>query len=411
MEKFYSDISMYRRYKGVMVGGFNLSIPLDGKVTGSFNLMGTNNPLAEDTGLLAGATYDPETPNTTDQFSSFVGNLRITDALGTTLENIGYATQLDLTVTNNLSQDYALFSKETYCISPGQFGVTGTIGLYLKDKKYINSHVNWETLRITFYLTDIAGNSYEFDLGSVKLTDIPDGVSGPATITMAIPFTSFGPNSLSIIKMPSVAENRMHMPIVTPSATIAPAGTCTAAMNPDDMDDNLLVGVEGDFETATVGAAAVYEVRRLTIQTGSISAGTLAINLAGVTLAGAGLIIAAGLSKSAVAALIGGGTVTIAGWTKTVSGNVVTFTKSTYGADAATNSFSSTATVPGTIRYIVGAGALDIVTDGTAYTVPVTGTVMGGVGTRMIRFRVFPPATGSTIVTPSPIVERTFIVA
>jgi len=412
VEKFYSDINMYRRYKGVMVGGFNLSVPLDGKVTGSFNLLGTNNPLAEDTGILAGATYDPETPNTTDQFSSFIGNLVVRDADGLNLETIGYATQLDLAVTNNLAQDYALFTKETYCISPGTFGVTGTLGLYLKDKKYINAHVNWTTLQLSFALTDPSGNSYQFDLGSIKLTDIPDGVSGPATITMAIPFTSFGQNSLSIIKIPTAAENRMHMPIVTPSASIAAAGTCVASFNPDDIDDNLLVGVEGDFELVSAGTATTAEVRKLIIQTGSVNAGTLAIVVAGVTLAGAGLTIAAGLTKNAVAAILGGGTVTIAGWTKAVVGNVITFTKGSNGADAGVNSFTSTPTVAGSIRYALGAAALELITDGTAYTVPVTGTAMGGAGTRPIRFRVFPPASGADVpATPSPIVERIFIVS
>jgi len=239
MMKLFSDKQLYRFYRGVMIGGFSLSVPLDGKVTGTFNLVGANNPRMLNYNVPADAaiidamamTFDPETPHSTDQFNSFVGTCKAISVVTDTGEDITYATQIDLQISHDLSQDYALFDMEAICVSPQRFNVTGTISLYLVDEKYVNAHIDWTTLKIVFVIEDPNGNMYQFRLGECKLGDAPDGVSGPEAITIAFPFTAFGENALDIIAIPAAVENRALAPVLT-----ATTSNFTLSAHPDYVD-------------------------------------------------------------------------------------------------------------------------------------------------------------------------------
>lgn len=236
IERFFSDIIMYRYYTGCLINTFDLSIPLDGKVTGSFGIMAKNNPDPRDAPL-AGETYDPEFPTVTDQFTSFIGGLFVKDIDGgdfVPADAIAYATQIDLKVNNNMQADNILFSKEAGCITPGKFQVGGTVTMYLKDKTFIQ-HVNaWDTLKMYFELSDATtgGNTYRFIIGSLKFTDAPDGVSNPNAVTIALPFTAFGQDALQVIRIPSTAERRVLMPIFARTAN-----NVTMTAHPEDPDD------------------------------------------------------------------------------------------------------------------------------------------------------------------------------
>lgn len=278
--KLFSDKGLYRFYRGVMIGSFSLSVPLDGKVTSSFTLMGANNPRVLDyndvTPITGGKavvdamamTFDPETPHRTDQFNSFVGTLKTISAITNTGEDVGYATQLDLQITHNLNQDYAIFDMEAICVSPQRFGVTGTVTLYLIDGKYINSHIDWDTIKIVFVIEDPNGNQYQFRLGEVKLTDAPDSVGGPESITIAYPFTSFGENALDIIAIPSAAENRVLAPVLS----VAPTGF-SLETHPDYTDTMLNL-------MHPTGAPATYAPRYRNMSDGIWTAYTVPVVLA-----------------------------------------------------------------------------------------------------------------------------------
>ncbi len=219
--KLFSDKALYRFFKGCYIGGFNLSIPLDGKVTGSFNILGMDNPRMVTTGdpsIPANMVFDPETPHTTDQFNSFVGTCKAINVTTNTGEDVTIATQIDLQVTHNLKQDYALFEEKAICVSPERFGVTGTISMYLTSEQYVNYVNDWTTLKIVFVIEDPNGNMYQFRMPAVKLTDAPDGVNGPESVTIAFPFTAFGQDALDIIAIPSAAEHRALAPILTVTA-------------------------------------------------------------------------------------------------------------------------------------------------------------------------------------------------
>ena len=338
IERFFSDMGLYRYYKGCMIGGFSISVPLEGKVTGSFNILGVNNPPVL-TAPIAGETYDPETPHSTDQFTSFIGTLHVqrnvqnvlttaaaasgdtsvaivaltadipagtvinfggvdaklsatalagATALAVTAlpgaiaagiigpciypeQAIGYATQLDLAVANNMQQDYALFNPEAYCISPGKFGLTGTLGLYLVDGTFVNMYANWETFKIMFEITDVSGNKYRFTLPFCKMTDAPDGVSSPNTLTISFPFSAFGTDALVIQEIPGPTENR----VLTPLVTIA-GSTVTVTAHPEE-NATLPAGysirytVDGADPTSTTGTAVTLTGRSGTF---TLAAGT-----------------------------------------------------------------------------------------------------------------------------------------
>lgn len=236
IERFFSDIVMYQYYTGCLINTFDLSIPLDGKITGSFGIMAKNNPEPADTPI-TGETYDPEFPTVTDQFTSFIGGLfvkGIDDGDFVVGDAVAYATQIDLKVNNNMQQDNVIFSKEAACVTPGKFQVNGTVTLYLKDKTYLDHVNNWDTLKMYFDIADkdTGGNTYRFIIGSFKFTDAPIDVNNPNAITVAYPFTSYGQDSLQIVKIPSAAEHRVLMPILTRTAN-----TVAMVAHPDDPDD------------------------------------------------------------------------------------------------------------------------------------------------------------------------------
>jgi len=239
-ERDFTDITegLRRYYRGVRINTCTISIPLDSQPTISFGIMGADNPrgltkayiddkiengTADEKVIYArikSRIYDSETPTITDQFSSFVGTLKFFTANGTDISDIAYATQLDCVVTNNMEVENVILQKRAFGITEQKFGVTGTLTVRLLGSTLMNAAIDWDTVKIVFSLRDAAGNRYQCTISQAKLTDVPDGVSGPGPITIAFPFTAFGTHSFDIIKIPAEVTK---FPMKAPVAVAVPS--------------------------------------------------------------------------------------------------------------------------------------------------------------------------------------------
>lgn len=179
IEEGYTDINVYLTMLGAMVDTFSLSLQPEGRiVTGTFGLMGRKLIDPES----SSADADPVPSNTYPVFDSFTGYLRKNGA------TLGIATSLELSLANNLAQQYALFQNEAFGITAGRANITGTATLYFTGKDEIEEFLNETESSLEFQLEDPAGNSYTIELPRTKWSGNPQRTLNENQVTQQIPF-------------------------------------------------------------------------------------------------------------------------------------------------------------------------------------------------------------------------------
>ena len=219
---------LYQEFKHIAVNTLSLSVQIGAIVTGSFGLMGTNNPklMVEDVARAAFGGEDtdrfadgvttgnifmdnlPEKSTDTDQFTSREGDLWING------KNITFASNLTLELNNGLEKKYAIFVKDAISTQPLSLDVTGDLTTYLvageSDELY-NSGIDDETNEIIFQFQDKEKNPefiYLFQIFQCKIGDQGLSASGADTFDQSEPYNSFGERALRIfrIALPKVRE-------------------------------------------------------------------------------------------------------------------------------------------------------------------------------------------------------------
>lgn len=183
--RHFSDLASgdkpYHFFTGCEFTGFNLTIPAEGMVTGSFNVLGINQtPVAD---LSALTTPTTGSPTTTKPFDAFTGS--INEGGGA----IATVTEVSLAFTKSQSPRFVVGS-DTADLEPtvGQADLTGTLTIYFEDATLLEKFLNETESSITVTLTDLAGNDYELSIPKVKYGDAPTDVSGQGAVPIALPF-------------------------------------------------------------------------------------------------------------------------------------------------------------------------------------------------------------------------------
>ena len=232
---------LYQEFKHIAVNTLSLSVQIGAIVTGSFGLMGNNNPKlmteevarayfgGEDTdrfedGVTTGNSFIENLPvksTETDQFTSREGDLWING------KNITFATNLTLELNNGLEKKYAIFVKDAISTSPLSLDITGDLTTYLvageSDELY-NSGIDDETNEIIFQFQDKEKDPefiYMFQIFQSKIGDQNLSSSGPDTFDQSEPWNSFGERALRIFR---VALPKVRSVEFTPAATWTNAG-------------------------------------------------------------------------------------------------------------------------------------------------------------------------------------------
>jgi hypothetical protein len=170
----------YHLFKGVEVNAFNLAVPANGMITGSFGLVGQGlvGPLSDMTDY-GTPTYGD--PTTTKPMDSFTGS--ITEGGS----SIAIVTELSLALANGLAPRNIIGSKETIQPTIGRSNLTGSITAYFENASLFEKFVNETESALNFDLPDPAGNSYEFDLPRIKYNGGQPDVSGEGSVTLNMP--------------------------------------------------------------------------------------------------------------------------------------------------------------------------------------------------------------------------------
>jgi hypothetical protein len=229
---------LYQEFKHIAVNTLSLSVQIGAIVTGSFGMMGTNNPKlmtedvaranfgGEDTdrfedGETTGNSFIENLPvksTDTDQFTSREGDLWING------KNITFATNLTLELNNGLEKKYAIFVKDAISTQPLSLDITGDLTTYLvagySDELY-NSGIDDETNEIIFQFQNKEKDPdfiYLFQIFQTKIGDQNLSASGADTFDQSEPWNSFGERALRIFRValpkvrdiefnPSTAQN------------------------------------------------------------------------------------------------------------------------------------------------------------------------------------------------------------
>jgi len=180
VERHHTDIGKYLRSTGCSFNALSLAVAPNSMVTGSFSVIGKAFSVAST--AISGATYSAET--TTAPFDSFTGS--ITEGGS----SIAVVTTIDLSIDNGMEALYVVGSDETLLPSIGKSTVTGSITAYFEDATLIDKFIAETASSLSFVLTDLAGNSYTFDLPNIKYNSGNPEVGGPGAITVTLDFVA-----------------------------------------------------------------------------------------------------------------------------------------------------------------------------------------------------------------------------
>ena len=181
-KRFNLAIDEYHRFTGKKINTMAISIQPNANVGLTFGMIGKDLDSDNLTSQVAGSTYSSASTNI--PFNSFTG--AITEGGGST----AIVTGLDISLENGYEPAFALMS--TTGIEPiaGKSRVTGTVTAYYESKALYEKFLNDTASAITVTLEDVAGNTLEIDLPSIKYTGGNPEVSGEGPVTVALEFTA-----------------------------------------------------------------------------------------------------------------------------------------------------------------------------------------------------------------------------
>lgn len=95
-------------------------------------------------------------------------------------------------IWNTAYSNDAVGQLDTYSQNNGLFDVSGSFDAFFKDKDTYQAIISHTTVSIAFTITDAAGNSYLFEIPSVKLMDGGPTLPGNSKPGMlSVPFQAF----------------------------------------------------------------------------------------------------------------------------------------------------------------------------------------------------------------------------
>lgn len=167
--KRYLDIGVDTIYTGCEINQLKLSFPLQEKITATFSVVGSEE---QEYTVPVGATFDAAT--VTDYMTTFQGSLNIAGSA------VNYATQLDLTLNNQIAAKYSLFNRAAYAMKIGMIEMSGQLSTYVEDDVIKNLYRNETDTPIIATAVDatVSPNSYVFTLPRSRLTSATDNANG-----------------------------------------------------------------------------------------------------------------------------------------------------------------------------------------------------------------------------------------
>lgn len=162
LEKFFSDITQYISFTGMMVNSMALTMETDSILTGAFDFIGKDSAIA---GSSVGT--GPNNAATTSQVMNAVSHLGSIREGGAPLTGT-FISSMDLNVGANLRPQKAIGNLGAVAVGLGQLDVNGSISVYFEDAAFYNKYLNNTESSISYVIQDAAGNSYIITLPRIK---------------------------------------------------------------------------------------------------------------------------------------------------------------------------------------------------------------------------------------------------
>lgn len=212
LEKAFTDVSEFFTFTGMRVGTANISIAPGAILTGSFGFSGENATM-QGASIIAGLT-SPETipvaANDVYNAVDNVGNVLIDNVVDPDV----CFTEISFDVENNLRFQPCIGQLESSGIGVGRTQISGTLSAYFINRTFFEKYLNFDTISVSFTVTDAAGNTYLLDFPSVKFTNGEVVAGGnDEDVLVTIEFTAkrdptlgftFGMNRFGVI--PSIVQ-------------------------------------------------------------------------------------------------------------------------------------------------------------------------------------------------------------
>ena len=169
LEKAFTDVSEFFTFTGMRVGTANISIAPGAILTGSFGFSGENATM-QGTSIIAGLTSPESIPVAANDVYNAVDNVGNVLIDGVVDADVCF-TEISFDVENNLRFQPCIGQLESSGIGVGRTQISGTLSAYFINRTFFEKYLNFDTVSVSFSVTDAAGNTYLIDFPSVKFTN------------------------------------------------------------------------------------------------------------------------------------------------------------------------------------------------------------------------------------------------
>jgi hypothetical protein len=167
IERAQLDKDEYFMFTGMVPNSMSLTVSAGAIVTGSFDFMGGLPATSlQQTTFDSSSNSTPTAAPTTDPYNG-VGNVGTIEEGGIALSGV-YLSEISFTISNNLRALPALGYNTAIDIAAGKIDVTGSVTAYFEDDSLYDKFTGFTDTKLSFTLTDGAGNYYTFYFPKVK---------------------------------------------------------------------------------------------------------------------------------------------------------------------------------------------------------------------------------------------------
>jgi len=170
-----SGTNYFTQFTDMQVGGMTMTIAQGAIVTGSFTMLGSENPVNSTTSLDGtGYTAAPTFP-----VYNSLANVSAVLIDGTTAGNVE---SVNFTVTNNLREQRAIGNVAPAGVASGQFVVTGSVSIYFASNALYTKFINDTSFSLEVTIDDLTnvgnGNQYTFRFPKCKFGTVTKNITG-----------------------------------------------------------------------------------------------------------------------------------------------------------------------------------------------------------------------------------------
>jgi hypothetical protein len=183
IERRFTDIASYLKYKGCVSNGLTLSITPGGMVTGTIPFIG------RELVTTGGSLGSPSDVATKSPFDAFTG------AITEGGSPIAVVTSIELNLQNGLEPAFVVGSNKTPRIIPGRSNLTGTVSAYFENTTMLEKFVAETESSIEVELEDTEGNVLAINVPRIKYSGADAPVQGEGGVTINMPFQALRDNS------------------------------------------------------------------------------------------------------------------------------------------------------------------------------------------------------------------------